>query len=90
MKGKRKMRGIKNALNGLIIAGCIMIVMGLYYLIVKAGIPYQNPPLELQIKYAVNEDVGKELCKAGMAAVVPGTVLRILLGIRSKRKVITE
>ena len=35
-------------LNALIIAGIIILLIGLYYLIIKAGIPYQDPPLDLQ------------------------------------------
>ena len=49
---------IKSILNGVIISGMIIFVIGLYYLIIKAGIPYQDPTEELRIQYAINMGIG--------------------------------
>ena len=44
-----------------VLAGVIIFVIGAYYEVIKAGIPYQDPPLELQIQYAVNLGIGDAL-----------------------------
>lgn len=51
--------------EAVLLAGGIIVLIGLYYWIVKAGIPYQDPPLELQIRYAVNDAIGMTLLAAG-------------------------
>ena len=56
---------VKNIINGAIIAGIIILLIGLYYWIIKAGIPYQDPTEELRIQYAVNMGIGDELVKTG-------------------------
>lgn len=68
-----------------IIAGVIMFVMGCYYMVLKAGIPYQDPPLELQIEYAVNMGIGSSLIKSGGLTLFIGLVPRILLIFIKKR-----
>ena len=40
--------------NSAILAGVIIFFIGAYYCVIKAGIPFQDPPLELQIQYAVH------------------------------------
>ena len=75
------MKAIKSLLNGVIIAGVIMFFISLYYLMLKAGIPYQDPPLELQIQYAVNMGIGEVLLKVGLITLVIGIVLRIIVGV---------
>ena len=77
---------LKTIFTGLIIAGIIMILMGVYYLIVKAGLPYQDPPMELQIEYAVNNRVGSVLSVTGLILTVVGAVLRIMTGVIFKRR----
>ena len=58
-----------------------VIFIGLCYVVVKAGIPYQDPPLELQIKYAVNMGIGEELTRDGFWIVVFGGVVRVVIGL---------
>lgn len=77
---------IKKCLDSVILAGIIVLIIGLYYMIVKAGIPYQDPPLELQIKYAVNMQIGDTLTVAGFLIAVIGAIIRVILGILCKRK----
>ena len=55
----------------------IIILVGIYYLVIKAGIPYQDPPLELQIQYTVNMTTGRELFKTGVLICGVGLIGRI-------------
>ncbi len=71
--------------NSVIIAGLIVFVIGLYYWIVKAGIPYQDPPLELQIQYAVNQSIGEILLGKGFAITMCGGIARLLLRLILKK-----
>ena len=66
-------------LNALIIAGIIILLIGLYYLIIKAGIPYQDPPLDLQLQYAVNTRIGSILTGTGFKMVILGGIFRFTL-----------
>ncbi len=61
-----------------VLAGVIIFVIGAYYEVIKAGIPYQDPPLELQIQYAVNLGIGDALCSIGFFTVVYGIAFRLL------------
>jgi hypothetical protein len=78
------MKVLKSLLNGVMIAGVIMFIISLYYLMIKAGIPYQDPPLELQIQYAVNMGIGEALLKTGLITLVIGAVPRVIVGIISR------
>ena len=55
---------------------------------IKAGIPYQDPTPELQIKYAVNTEIGEVLIGKGFAIVVCGGIISLICGLISKRSVI--
>ena len=67
--------------NSAILAGGIVLLIGLYYAIIKAGIPYQDPPLELQIRYEVNARIGDILTESGFIIAVFGGVCRLALGV---------
>ena len=71
----------KSVLIAITLAGVIVLFIGLYYVVIKAGIPYQAPPLELQIKYAVNMGIGEELTKVGFWITLLGGVARLLMGL---------
>ena len=62
------------------LAGLMILLIGLYYAVVKAGIPYQDPTPEMQISYAVNESIGAILLKLGLVLSVCGGILRLFLG----------
>jgi len=72
---------LKEMFNSIVLAGLIILGVGLFYAVIKAGIPYQDPPLELQIQYSINMGIGEELVRIGFRVVVFGIVVRILLGI---------
>ena len=69
---------IKSILNGIIISGMIILVIGLYYLIIKAGIPYQDPTEELRIQYAINMGIGETLIGNGFLVFILGLIGRII------------
>lgn len=73
-------------LGSFLIAGGIMLGIGLFYTTVKAGIPYQDPPVELQIQYAVNMGVGNELLKVGAVLACVAIVGRLIIRIILKTK----
>ncbi|WP_031552613.1 hypothetical protein [Oribacterium sp. FC2011] len=68
---------IKSIMNGIIISGMIILVIGLYYLIIKAGIPYQDPTEELRIQYAINMGIGETLIVNGLLVFILGLIGRI-------------
>lgn len=68
-------------INAVIIAGVILIFTGLYYLVIKAGIPYQDAPLELQIEYAVNMGIGNILVRNGFLVAVGGGIIRLIIAV---------
>lgn len=70
--------------TAVILSGCIIFFIGLYYWIIKAGIPYQDPPLELQIQYAIHMGIGDILVKDGAIMLVCGGVSRLILKLIRK------
>lgn len=67
----------------LIIAGIIILTIGLYYSVFKAGIPYQDPTPELQIQYEINYNIGNIMTKAGfLTTVCSGSLCAVLLVIK--------
>lgn len=81
---KKAVESLKTLSRGFIIAGVIILLLSAYYLVIKAGIPYQDPTPELQLQYTVNSYVGDELLTAGLTALIVGIVGRVVTGIISK------
>lgn len=77
---------IRWILNSVILAGIIIFIIGWYYWIIKAGIPYQDPPLELQIKYAINMGIGDILVGKGFVIAVCGAIIRFIFWLIGKVK----
>jgi hypothetical protein len=82
---------LKIIFDAVVLAGIIILSIGLYYSIIKAGIPFQDPPLELQIQYAVNQGIGDELTKTGFAVLIAGLLGRVIVGVflRNKQKLVS-
>lgn len=80
------MNVLKKCFSSLIISGAVILLIGLYYLIIKAGIPYQDPTTEMQIQYAVNMGIGNVLSLTGVCMTVLATVIRIILGVIGRKK----
>ena len=67
----------------LILAGIIILVIGFYYSAIKAGIPYQDAPIELQKQYEINYNIGNVLTKIGsLTTICNGVICAILLLIK--------
>ena len=81
---KKTVESLKTLSRGFIIAGIIILLLSAYYLVIKAGIPYQDPTPELQLRYTVNSHVGDELLTAGLSALIVGIVGRVVTGIIGK------
>lgn len=73
-------------INSVILAGILLCLMGFYYSMVKAGIPYQDPPLELQIQYAVYMGTGEILLKNGFLITICGGIIRLLLWLIYRKR----
>ena len=67
-------------------AGCFIMLIAMYYLFFKAGIPYQDPPLELQIEYAINMGIGKRMGELALLTGFFGAAGWIILFIAGKLK----
>ena len=81
---KKTVESLKTLSRDFIIAGVIILLLSAYYLVIKAGIPYQDPTPELQLRYTVNSHVGDELLTAGLTALIVGIVGRVVTGIIGK------
>ncbi len=81
MKDKLKM-----FTGSIIISGIFLLMMGIYYSMFKAGLPYQDPPLELQVSYAIDSGIGKNLTELGLVVFVFGLISNIMIRIISKKK----
>lgn len=72
--------------NATILAGIIVLFIGIYYCVIKAGIPYQDPPLELQIQYAINMGIGNILVKDGFLVSICGVIARLFFKLLLNKK----
>ena len=80
------LRNFHKALGPIMLAGGYILGIGLYYLINKAGIPYQDAPLDLEVKYMVNMGIGETLTKMGAATMVSAYVGRAVITIILRKK----
>lgn len=71
--------------EGFITGGIINFVIGIYYCIIKAGIPYQDSTVEMQIKYSAYMDTGEILTDLGICMCVTGIVFGILKGVMKRK-----
>lgn len=72
-------------INSVILAGVILFFIGLYYFLIKAGIPYQDPPIELQIQYAINMGIGEILLGTGFLITICSGIIRLIWGLILKK-----
>ena len=77
---KNKMKNLfREISNAVLLAGVIILVIGLYYLVIKAGIPYQDPTVEMQIRYAIDDGIGSVLSKVGFILALCGGIARVVV-----------
>lgn len=72
-------------INAVIIAGIVIWIIGVYYFMIKSGIPYQDPPLDLWIQYEVDARIGDILMGSGFKIAVCGGMIRFILNLVWKR-----
>lgn len=83
---KEKVRSILcSIINAIIIAGIIILFIGLYYSMIKAGIPYQDPPLDLRIQYEVDAGIGHVLTGIGFKIAICSSIIRFVLNLIWKK-----
>lgn len=77
---------LRQIINAILLAGIIILFIGAYYCVIKAGIPYQDPPLELQIQYAINMGIGNILVKNGFLISICGGIAHLLYKLVLKKR----
>lgn len=76
---KNKMKNLfREISNAVLLSGLIILVIGLYYLVIKAGIPYQDPTVEMQVQYAIHYGIGSILSKTGLILALCGGIARVI------------
>ncbi len=80
------MNALKRLFTSILLAGILVLGIGLYYLVIKAGIPFQDPTPEMQLQYSINMGVGDALMKIGLGTTMAGSICRIGIGILSRKK----
>ncbi len=75
---ERKRRNRSWMFYSVILAGVINFAIGLYYSMVRAGIPVQNPTEKMQLEYVINMGIGETLIRNGLMLVLFGVTLRLL------------
>lgn len=82
---ERYERNTAGKMDAAMIAGIIILFIDLYCCIVKAGIPYQDPPMDLWIQYEVNARIGDILVANGFKIAICSGIIRLLLGVIWKK-----
>ena len=72
--------------GAVLLAGCIVFAVGADYEVIKAGNPCPDPPLELQIQYAINMGIGDELCRIGFFTILAGAAFRLAVWLLIKKR----
>lgn len=80
------MNVLKRLFTSILLAGILVLAAGLYYKVIKAGIPFQDPTLELQLQYLINMGIGDVLTKIGLCTTMAGSICRIVIGILNRKK----
>jgi len=74
----------KRFLMGGLLFGGILLIAGLYYTCVKAGIPYQDPTPEMTAQYERNEGIGIALSLVGSGIELLCLIIVIVYIVRKK------
>lgn len=84
--GEKAESWLRQAIHAAIIAGAVILFIGLYYCVVKAGIPCQDPPLDVRIQYEVDMRIGEVLVGTGSKIAVCGGIIRFALSLVWKKR----
>lgn len=80
------MNVLKRLFTSILLAGILVLAAGLYYKVIKAGIPFQDPTPELQLQYLINMGIGDVLTKIGLCTTMAGSICRSVIGILNRKK----
>lgn len=75
---------LKNLCYILIVIGIILFLAGIYFACIKAGLPYQDPTLEMTKKWLFYYHLGKNFSTFGVIAVMLGIIGRITTFVKKK------
>ena len=81
---KKTFRALQNLSGSIMTAGLIILLIGAYYTIIKAGIPYQDAPDDILWVYQINMHIGEVLEKDGAIILAAGFVFLFI--VRAVRK----
>jgi len=59
----------------LAILGLALVILGFVYDVVFAGIPYQDPPEDLQAQWELHKSIAERICHTGGGLFLLGVVL---------------
>ena len=86
-KASRKASKTLQTLSGsILIAGLVVLLIGAYYAIIKAGIPYQDAPDDILWIYEINMHIGDTLVKDGVIIFAAGLVFYLVMRAVRKSK----
>lgn len=83
---RRRCGRIRKISAVVMLAGAVILLTGLYYMIIKAGIPYQDPTCELQIQYGINAGIGDVLVKEGTLLMTAGGLIGFFAGKAGRKR----
>ena len=72
---------IEKIFGSILLGGIVVLLFGFYYTFIKAGLPYQDPPLELLAQWNTYGEVGETLSLWGVVMILAGIVGSVLLKI---------
>ncbi len=70
----------KRLFTSILLAGILVLGMGLYYMVIRAGIPFQDPTAEMQLQYSINMGIGETLTMMGLCTIMIGSIGRMIIG----------
>ena len=66
--------------------GAVILIIGFYFLFIKAGLPYQDPTEEMQKSWLLYKNIGEKLMICGCVSLSSGIIGRIFLFVTNKGK----
>ena len=66
--------------------GAVILIIGFYFLFIKAGLPYQDPTEEMQKRWLLYKNIGEKLMICGFVSLSSGIIGRILCFISKENK----
>lgn len=76
----------KKIVQVIAVLGGILVIAGLYFTMVKAGLPYQDPTPEMVAKYERDMGIGMVLLLAGLGTGIFCFVYTVICFLRKKTK----